>query len=420
MLFAVMLLCIESTEAQGPVLTAENSGLHIGDVFTFTYCKANNIDTSTSGVNQVWDYSGLTDSLYIDGIPVEDQQQCSVIYFAAGYFPPGATIELTHTDPIVYDFYSNDSASYYWGNFVFGMGLDATDFYIKPAPLTPLYPVSYGKTYFDSVVHINHDYDFNDSATYRGIDSLYADGYGTLMLPDRTIENVLRIKLISNHTGQRIEQFTYYAPGTHASLLSIQLTPNGTVVYYLSSETLPIQIVSFQASVTGPDAALTWQTADETNTNYFNIQRSKDGREFNTINRVMAAGNSNRIRNYSYVDPGITKLDLNKLYYRLQEVDKDGKTNYSGIQVIDFAKNKSIFNISPNPAKDHIIITSLATVGDAEITVTNANGRTLYATKRSFANGDQFNVPLSSFANETLFITITTTSGKKAFKVVKE
>ena len=77
------------------------------------------------------------------------------------------------------------------------------------------------------------------------------------------------------------------------------------------------------------------------------------------VGKVAAKG-SNKVNNdYAYVDDNLSQLNADRLYYRLQEVDNDGKFNYSGIKVIELNKNSILFTISPNPAKGlykHIFI----------------------------------------------------------------
>jgi hypothetical protein len=83
------------------------------------------------------------------------------------------------------------------------------------------------------------------------------------------------------------------------------------------------------------NAWLQWQTAAEENGNRFNIQRSKDGINFYDIGEVKAAGNIAAIQTYNYTDPAVVKLGAPKLFYRLEEVDNDGKTEKEFIVVDD-------------------------------------------------------------------------------------
>ncbi len=186
------------------------------------------------------------------------------------------------------------------------------------------------------------------------------------------------------------------------------------------SMVLPLTLLNFNVVKQNNTVQLNWQTANEINTSYFNVQRSNDGRSFASIGKVAAKG-SNKVQNdYAYVDNNISQLHAGRLYYRLQEVDNDGKLNSSGVKIIDINTNSVLFTISPNPAKDFINISSSGNVANAQVSVTDMNGRILYASKQNFSANQQIKIPASRFAKQVLIVTINTSIGKQEFKVVKE
>ena len=187
-----------------------------------------------------------------------------------------------------------------------------------------------------------------------------------------------------------------------------------------TSAILPLTILNFNVVKQNNTAQLSWQTANEINTSYFNIQRSTDGRSFCNIGKVTAKGSSKVQNDYAYVDNNISQSNTGRLYYRLQEADNDGKLNYSDVKVIDINVNSVLFTIAPNPAKDFINISSSGNVANAQVSVTDINGRTLYAAKQNFTIGAQIKIPASQFAKQVLIVTINTANGKQEFKVVKK
>ncbi|MFT6355206.1 MAG: hypothetical protein ACJAXD_002201, partial [Cryomorphaceae bacterium] len=110
---------------------------------------------------------------------------------------------------------------------------------------------------------------------------------------------------------------------------------------------LPIELISFTATVKDAFVELNWITATEINNDYFNVERSADGINFNSIGKVDGAGNSSQILDYAVVDD----TPLNGIsYYRLRQTDYDGKSSYSELEVVEF--NSMIgfnFKIYPNP-----------------------------------------------------------------------
>lgn len=112
---------------------------------------------------------------------------------------------------------------------------------------------------------------------------------------------------------------------------------------------LPVELVDFQAIEKNGDALLTWQTASETNNSGFDILRSNDAKNWVAIGFVPGQGNSSQLVNYSFID---RPLAHGIFYYRLRQMDFDGKATLSKMRMVEI---KSIFgegNIAkayPNP-----------------------------------------------------------------------
>ncbi|RIJ41670.1 CARDB domain-containing protein [Pontibacter oryzae] len=91
---------------------------------------------------------------------------------------------------------------------------------------------------------------------------------------------------------------------------------------------LPVTLMKFMAKVNHNGVQLTWSTATEINNDRFIIERSQDGKTFTAIASVKGAGNSSVTLNYSFVD---AKAPVGTSYYRLKQVDFDGKYEYSTV-----------------------------------------------------------------------------------------
>jgi len=116
---------------------------------------------------------------------------------------------------------------------------------------------------------------------------------------------------------------------------------------------LPVNIAAFTATKRNMEVLLDWKTATEQNSAYFNVQRSADGTNFSNINVQQAAGSSNAVKSYTYTD-NIAK-QYSTIYYRIQEVDKDGKATLSAVRAINTGNIGLSFY--PNPAKTSVKIT---------------------------------------------------------------
>jgi len=175
---------------------------------------------------------------------------------------------------------------------------------------------------------------------------------------------------------------------------------------------LPVTFLNFTAEFKNNDGLLSWQTATEENSNYFNIERSSDGSHFNIIGSVPASGNSSITKSYNYTDVKAATLNASALYYRLQEVDKDGKSITSKIQLLNLIKKLSI-TVTPNPVIDFINITSSADVKNARISLIDISGKKYYARVQNLFAGMRLQIPVSkNYAVGTYFVQIIDASGK--------
>jgi len=112
---------------------------------------------------------------------------------------------------------------------------------------------------------------------------------------------------------------------------------------------LPIELLSFTASPDFSDKQvnLNWVTATETNNNFFTVERSSEGLNFNSVCLVKGAGNSSAVLNYSAVD---AKPLAGLSYYRLKQTDFDGKFAYSQVVPVNFSGLENVeYFLFPNP-----------------------------------------------------------------------
>ncbi|MEO7983617.1 MAG: hypothetical protein ABI688_06020 [Bacteroidota bacterium] len=84
--------------------------------------------------------------------------------------------------------------------------------------------------------------------------------------------------------------------------------------------------------VTNNGVQLQWQIAAELNTERFEIERSADGVNFTKIGTVASSGSSNTTKDYSFPDNSPATVN----YYRIKQIDKDGKVNYSKTLSVKF------------------------------------------------------------------------------------
>ncbi|MDA0194525.1 MAG: T9SS type A sorting domain-containing protein [Bacteroidetes bacterium] len=114
---------------------------------------------------------------------------------------------------------------------------------------------------------------------------------------------------------------------------------------------LPVELIAFTGLITERgEAILNWSTAQEINNDYFEIQRSRDGYEFEVIGSVTGAGSTDRRVDYSFID---THPYFGLSYYRLKQVDFDGQFEYSNVIWTNNTSLREGIEVSvfPNPAE---------------------------------------------------------------------
>jgi len=124
-----------------------------------------------------------------------------------------------------------------------------------------------------------------------------------------------------------------------------------------SGTTLPVILLSFTSEVDGNQIVLYWQTATEENSDYFQIERTIDGKNWYSIGVVQASGNSNTLLNYQFYDKKPNKGDN---YYRLLQVDFNNKFEYFKpiYQWFNSTENNQELILYPNPnTEDYLSIT---------------------------------------------------------------
>jgi uncharacterized repeat protein (TIGR01451 family) len=189
---------------------------------------------------------------------------------------------------------------------------------------------------------------------------------------------------------------------------------------------LPILLVDFTANYQNKQVLLNWKTATEINNKQFNIERSIDGIRFEKIGSVPGAINSNDTKLYYFVDNTYPKV--NKLYYRLVQVDLNGSIKYSHTRVVALPNDEStgidITQIAPNPVKD-IVTIKIASSMDNIITakVIDAQGKLVNAFTKTITKGDNFvQVDMSLLQKGLYFFEFITTidGNKKTAKIMKQ
>jgi hypothetical protein len=145
----------------------------------------------------------------------------------------------------------------------------------------------------------------------------------------------------------------------------------------VTAAALSVRLTGFSGTFKNNFVKLQWQTSSEHNASHFNIQRSINGSDFSVAGKVNAAGNSSMVKNYSFIDAAVANLTSKRFYYRLEQVDSDGKAALSNTIRLDvLGKGRGIV-ISPNPVAGKFSVQLSGTKAGENIVliITDINGR---------------------------------------------
>lgn len=117
---------------------------------------------------------------------------------------------------------------------------------------------------------------------------------------------------------------------------------------------LPVDIVSFVAEKVSQTVQLRWHVANELNVDHYDVEQSVNGTAFTKVGTVLSRGGDGT-NTYEFTDqnPSLQKNN----FYRIKQVDKDGKFTYSVIRLIQF-KSETLITVTPNPASNFINVYS--------------------------------------------------------------
>ncbi|HEX8429165.1 T9SS type A sorting domain-containing protein [Hymenobacter sp.] len=176
---------------------------------------------------------------------------------------------------------------------------------------------------------------------------------------------------------------------------------------------LPVSLVSFTAALRKGQVALNWVTASESNNKGFEVQRSQNGQEFQTILTREGKGSTTSRSTYDAVD---SRPLTGVSYYRLKQNDADGKFAYSPVVIVtNAALAEATFYPNPTSGKLTINLPQTQQTTVAKVRVTDLSGREVKAVALP-ANGE---IDLSDLKAGTYLLTVGAGDQQVTRRIVK-
>ncbi len=217
---------------------------------------------------------------------------------------------------------------------------------------------------------------------------------------------------------------SFTSAGTYTAFLSDTNAPSpfwaiGNFIWKLNqydvivSAILPVQLDNFRAVKNNKSVDLFWETIQETNNDFFTVERSDDGYRFEIIGKVIGAGNSDRPLNYRFVDKA-PKLGIN--YYRLTQTDFDGKDESFDVVNVEF--NTTATTINPTLVQDVLMLSLEAKETNGQVVIFNLVGQKVFESIIR-AGMKNFEINAESFASGPYFVRVSNGNNVETLRFIK-
>ncbi len=224
-------------------------------------------------------------------------------------------------------------------------------------------------------------------------------GGGTLTLAQ--VENLLDALQYQNAATNATKAWRYFNVTTLAGSFE---TPVAQFQLNIDN-VLPVELTSFSVNCDQDYSIISWQTASEHNSASFILERSADGIEWFEITEMGGAGNSNSTLDYQYKD-----LESYRFvgYYRLTQVDTDGKQKMYDPIYTNCSKSENEVDIYPNPVLgDFVISISSQSAETVIIDFVNTNGMKVLAKTVAAKNGfNQYNFNTQELLSGMYYVSV--------------
>ena len=195
------------------------------------------------------------------------------------------------------------------------------------------------------------------------------------------------------------------------------------VVYSTSNDcalvALPIELLSFTGKQQNESILLDWKTSSEENNDFFTLEHSIDGYEFEFLTEVDGKGNSTITTDYRFIHENPT---IGTNYYRLSQTDFDGTHKVADVIAVDYKSDKVVATVVPNPIRQNEINLQYTSpqATEVEIEVIDMTGKVLIQTTVSVSEGENnIQLPAQSWASGVYYLRTIQNQTIKSIKFVK-
>ena len=264
--------------------------------------------------------------------------------------------------------------------------------------------------------------------------SLNADGTTTIIVQNSENNVLYQLQVDGTNFGTPVA-----GTGSDISLLTDKVTTESRVYTVIAQNVssgcsvileesivlqrinpLPVELVSFKAALKNSQVVLQWATASEKDNDRFEIERSKDGKNFTKIGSVQGMGTSSLTNNYTFTDKNPS---AGTNYYRLKQIDYDGTFEFSKVVAVSAKAIASELSTKayPNPVTDILQVTiSVPVAQNAVVGIYDLNGRKVIDKSQALEAGtNNFKIPVQQLQTGLYLLKVVSEEMESTTRILK-
>ena len=182
---------------------------------------------------------------------------------------------------------------------------------------------------------------------------------------------------------------------------------------------LPIELLSFTGKQQSESILLNWKTASEENNDFFTLEHSTDGLNFEYLGEIDGKGNSTITNDYRFLHTDPT-VGIN--YYRLSQTDFDGTNKIADVITVDFKSDKIVATVVPNPIRQNEINLKYISPQNTsvEVEAIDITGKVLIQATVSVSEGENnIQLPIENWSAGVYYLRTIQNQTIKSIKFVK-
>jgi len=190
-------------------------------------------------------------------------------------------------------------------------------------------------------------------------------------------------------------------------------------IYFWKNTTAPVSLIDFSAMKSNDNVLLQWKTTSELDNKGFAVERTSDGITWSELAFLSGHNNSNVINTYSFTDNAPLKGNN---YYRLKQLDNNGKSTYSAIKLVKFGSKQLAISYYPNPVKNNLsVLIDFEKTNNATLSLVNTEGKIVKnISLENYTSGSVVSISVQNLARGIYYLVLNDLTNKQTEKVIVE